>query len=99
MIPLSNGHRLDYLAASGALAYDGQGWPWEWPLRWAGLIDPRLFTVVTKTLTFQRRRGNLRWHKPWECVALIPGGAVNKVGLTNPGFRWWCSHVGPRVRR
>lgn len=33
MIELSNGHRFEFVAASGALAFDGRGWPWEWPLR------------------------------------------------------------------
>jgi dihydroorotate dehydrogenase (NAD+) catalytic subunit len=28
------------------------------------------------------------WH-PWTCVRLIRGGAVNSVGLTNPGLDWW----------
>jgi dihydroorotate dehydrogenase len=79
------------------LAFDSAGWPWEWPLRWTGLIRPNLFTVVSKTLTRRPRRGNLRWYKPWSCVRLIPGGAVNKVGLTNPGIDWWCDAVGPKV--
>ncbi len=97
MIKLPNGHYLEYVVASGALAFDGKGWPWEWPLRWCGLINPRLFTVVIKTLTRFPREGNLRWHKPWECVRLIPGGAVNKVGLTNPGIEWWCKKIGPKA--
>ena len=99
MIELSNGHSFEYMAASGALAYDGRGWPWEWPLRWAGLLDPRLFTVVTKTLTAQPRRGNLRWTHPWSCVVRIPGGVVNAVGLTNPGIDWWIRKVGPKVEK
>ena len=61
MIRLSNGREFEYMAASGALAYDGRGWWWEWPLRWCGLLDPSLFTIVTKTLTRHPRRGNLRW--------------------------------------
>ena len=97
MITLSNGHRFEYMAASGALAFDGKGWPWERPLVWSGLIRPELFTVVIKTLTRQPRKGNLRWWKPWTCTRLIPGGAVNKIGLTNPGIEWWCAHVGPRL--
>jgi len=100
MITLSNGHQLQYVVASGALAFDGLGWPWEWPLRWVGLIDPKLFTIVTKTLTLKPRRGNLRWYKPWSCVKLLPGGgALNKIGLTNAGFDWWCETVAPKVAK
>ena len=97
MITLSNGHRFQYMVASGALGFDGQGWPWERPLVRLGLIRPELFTVVIKSLTREPRAGNLRWWKPWDCVRLIPGGSVNKVGLTNPGIEWWCREVGPRL--
>ena len=97
MIRLSNGHVLDHVVASGSLAFDGKGWPWERPMVAAGLIRPELFTVVLKTLTRDPRRGNLRWHSPWSCVALVPGGAVNKVGLTNPGVDWWVRDVGPKL--
>lgn len=99
MIPLRNGHVLEYVAASGALAFDGRGWPWEWPLRWAGLLDPRCFSIVIKSLTRLPRAGNLRWLQPWRCVRLLPGGVVNAIGLTNPGIEWWCRTVGPRVAR
>lgn len=85
------------MVASGALAFNGKGWPWERPLVWLGLIKPELFTVVIKSLTRNRRAGNLRWWKPWTCVRLIPGGSVNKVGLSNPGIEWWCKDVGPRL--
>lgn len=97
MIRLSNGHRLDHVVSSGALAFDGRGWAWERPLVKAGLIRPDLFTVVLKTLTRAPRAGNLRWYDPWSCVRLVPGGSVNKVGLTNPGIDWWCRDVGPRI--
>ncbi len=97
MIRLSNGHRLDYVVASGSLAFDGRGWLWEKPLVSAGLIRPELFTVVLKTLTRQPRAGNLKWHRPWDCVRLVPGGAVNKVGLTNPGIDWWVREIGPGI--
>ena len=97
MIRLSNGHEVKYLVASGALGFDGQGWPWEKPLFKLGLIKLGLFTTVIKTLTMKPRVGNLRWWKPWSCVRLIPGGSVNKVGLTNPGIDWWCDEVGPHL--
>lgn len=69
------------MVASGALAFDGLGWWWERPLVRFGLVKPELFTVVLKTLTRQPRKGNLRWWKPWDCVALIKDGAVNKVAF------------------
>lgn len=97
MITLSNGHAFKYMVASGSLAFDGKGWPWERPLIWFGLIKPELFTVVIKTLTRNPRPGNLRMWKPWTCVRLIPGGSVNKVGLTNPGVEWWCGDIGPNL--
>src|SRR4029453_3075472 len=97
MIHLSNGHSFEYMAASGALAYDGRGWPWERPLHLLGLLDPKLFTVVTKTLTEQPRQGNLRWSHPWPCVKHLPSGVVNAVGLTNPGLGWWLKKVGPGI--
>lgn len=97
MITLSNGHAFEYMVASGALAFDGRGWPWEWPLRWMGLINPKLFTIVTKTLTPLPRRGNLRWSHPWSTVSLIPKGTVNAIGLTNPGFDWWLKAVAPQI--
>lgn len=97
MVILSNGHAFEYMVASGALAFDGKGWLWERPLVWLGLIKPELFTVVIKSLTRNPRSGNLRWWKPWTCVRLIPGGSVNKVGLTNPGVEWWCREIGPKL--
>jgi dihydroorotate dehydrogenase (NAD+) catalytic subunit len=103
VIRLSNGHNIEYVVASGALGFDGQGWWWERLLVWLGFIKPELFTVVLKTLTLNPRKGNLCWHKPWtwlpwspwSCVRFVKGGAVNKVGLTNPGLDDWARNVGP----
>lgn len=106
MITLSNGHAFKYMVASGALGFNPQkGWLWDRPLIWLGLIKPELFTAVIKTLTRYPRRGNLRWwnpltwlpFSPWSCVRFLPGGAVNKVGLTNKGFDWWCEKVAPKI--
>jgi len=94
MITLSNGHKFEYMVASGALGFDGKGYPHEWPLRWMGLINPSLFTVVAKTVTYKPRKGNLRWYCPWKCIRLMPGGVVNAVGLTNKGIGWWCEEKG-----
>lgn len=58
MIELSNGYKLDFLASSGALGYDGKGYWWEQPLRWIKLLDINKFTPITKTLTYAHREGN-----------------------------------------
>ncbi|MFA6417474.1 MAG: hypothetical protein WCW61_04830 [Patescibacteria group bacterium] len=97
MIKLSNGYEFEYVTASGSLGFRLKGWPWERLLVWLGLIKPELFTNVIKTLTRHPRKGNLRWWKPWTCVRLIPGGAVNKVGLSNKGIDWWCEQVAPKI--
>jgi len=97
MIQLSNGHSFEFMAASGALGFDGQGWPWEQPLRLVGLFKPELFTVVVKSLTLKPRKGNLLWYNPLRCVRLISDGVVNAVGLTNPGIDWWIKEMYPRV--
>lgn len=97
MIRLTNGHEFQYMAASGALGFDGKGWFWEQPSRWLGKIDPSLFTIVTKTLTRWPIKGNLSMWHPWTCVKLLKGGVVNAVGLTNPGFDYWFEHIAPKI--
>lgn len=99
MITLSNGHSFEHMAASGALAFDGQGWAWEQPLKWIKLFDPTLFTIVIKTLTRKPRRGNLRWYNPLRCIRLLPSGSVNAVGLTNPGIEWWSKTIGGSIHK
>lgn len=90
MIVLSNDYKFDFGCASGAMAFHGNGWWWEQPWRWLGYLNPKEFTVIVKTLTYEPRVGNLRWYAPWRAVRLLPNAsAVNAVGLTNPGFRWW----------
>lgn len=105
MITLSNGHRFEYVVASGAAGFAGRYWWFERPLVWFGLIKPELFTIVLKTLTLEPIKGNLNWWKPWtwlpfspwSCVRHVPGGTVNKVGLTNLGFDWWIQKVAPTI--
>lgn len=95
MIRLSNGHEFEYMVSSGALAFDGKGWPWERPLFWFWLIDPSLFTIVLKSVTRYQRKGNMQhfWDGP-KVVKLLPNiwnpnGTVNAVGLTNMGIEKW----------
>lgn len=99
MIKLKNNYKLDFICASGALGWYGEGWWWERPLRWLGFICSEELTVVSKTLTFEPVVGNLRWWCPWRCVRLIKGGAVNAVGLTNPGYRWWIEKIPARIEK
>ena len=108
MIRFSNSHELTFACASGALAFDGRGWPWEFPFRWLGLLDPKAFTVVAKTITVDPIVGNLSLLHPWTCVALLGEkdnngknqlGATNAVGLTNPGALHWVTKCYPRAKR
>ncbi len=96
MISLSNGEELRFVSASGALGYDGRGWPWEWPFRWTGLLDPSRFANITKTLTLSPRKGNFRWYR--SCVKILKNkSVVNAFGLSNPGIDWWLQKVDPKL--
>ncbi len=99
MIKLSNGHVLKYVVASGALAFDGKGWWWERIFVWLGRINPTLFTVITKTLTREPRKGNYRWWNPFRVIAIRRNYIVNAVGLKNKGIEWFCKKIGPKVNR
>jgi dihydroorotate dehydrogenase len=102
-IKLSNGRVIYYMAASATLGFDGRGYPpldTLLSLKLPGLkplLDPGLFTIVTKTLTLHERKGNYRWYYPPSCIRLIRSGSVNAVGLTNPGIRWWLREIVPRI--
>jgi len=98
MIRFSNGHVFEYMAASGALGFDGQGWPWEkmlglarLPGRKSSLFDPSLFTVVLKTITLPPRPGHLL------AVRFIDGGVVNAMRLGNKGLDWFVEKIGPKI--
>jgi len=97
MIELSNRHCLEYMTGSGALAYDGQGWPWEWPLVMTGLIKPEFFTSIVRTLTLKPERGNFNLLNPFGCIRIIPNGVVNAVGLYNIGIEKWAKKYGPKI--
>lgn len=99
MIELSNGHRFEFMVASGALAFDGRGWPWEWPLRWIGLLDPHLFTIVTKTITRRPEKGNFHWYNPLDVLRPLKDGWVNAIGLSNSGIDWWIRNCYPRIEK
>ena len=104
MIELSNGHRLEFLVASGALGFDGKGYIWEQPFRWISLIRPSAFSaIVLKTLTYEERVGNLKWNNGFQVVKRIKDhqgecvGHVNSIGLTNPGFKKWYKEISPTL--
>ena len=97
MIELPNGHKLEYIAASGTLGFDGKGWSLDKLLKAVGLLDLSRLTVVMKTVTMKSTAGNFRWYKPQSSIRFIENGVVNTVGLTNPGIEWWCCEVGPKV--
>jgi dihydroorotate dehydrogenase len=100
MIKLKNDHELNYVIASGALSYDGKGWLWEKPLYKLGLIRPSFFSIVIKTITLDPHNGNLRWWKPWTCIRHLPDGSIlNKIGLTNPGAKWWFQKIGNKINK
>ena len=94
MIALSNGHKFEFCAGSGSLAFDGRGWPWEQHLRLLGKVDPHLLTVIIKTLTPDPWEGNLRRYTPWKVIKFIDGkgevvnplfAALPLIGLPLPG--------------
>lgn len=87
MIELSNGYKLEYLAASGALGFDGKGYWWEYPFKVLNMFDTSLFTPITKTLTHLPEKGNLGLLGP--CVRFVKGGVLNAMGLPNPGLCVW----------
>lgn len=97
MIEFPNGHNIEFLVASGALGFDGQGWFWEKPLKWIGLIDNNLFTIVLKTITLEPRKGNHVWYNPFKCIRFIDDGVINCIGLSNNGFKWFKEIIIPNI--
>ena len=78
-----------WFVASGALGWDGSGWPWEKPLVWSRIIDPSLFTITTKTLTLNPNKGD------WRAVKIYRRGVWNNMGLPNKGLHWWLNKHCP----
>lgn len=104
MIRFFNGHELTFACGSGALAFDGRGWWFEWPYRWLGQIDPKALTVVAKTVTMEPVKGNYVWWHPWTCIRKLKDefgrrGMVNAVGLTNPGIVKWITRDYPKAKK
>lgn len=89
MIKLSNGHELEFLAASGALGFNGKGYWWEYPFKVFNMFDTSLFTPVTKTLTYMPEKGNCKRYNDFSCVKFLKNGVLNAMGLPNPGIYEW----------
>lgn len=89
MIKLSNGYELEFLAASGALGFNGKGYWWEYPLKVFNMFDTSLFTTVTKTLTYLPEKGNCKKYNYFSCVKFLKNGVLNAMGLPNPGIYKW----------
>ena len=87
-IKFNNGKEIQFFASSGALGFDGKGWPWERLLP-KKYFDPSLFCVVLKTVTIYEGRGNGFF--PWIKIRPIFRkrrlvGWVNALGLPGPPF-------------
>ena len=95
MINLSNGHSFEYLIASGAMGYYGNGWGfkfWELPLKWCKIIDLSKFTIVTKTITRFPRSGN-----GINTIRFKKDGIINANGLRNMGFYDWYTNKNLKI--
>lgn len=106
MITLANGYKFEFVVASGAWGFDGDDAGhgfiklWKKIPRWLGYFDRDLFTVIIKSLTYQKRTGNLTLFRPWRCVRSLGNGSyVNAVGLTNPGYQYWIENYWPRMEK
>jgi hypothetical protein len=89
LIIFSNNYKADIFAASGSLGLTGDGYFWEFPLRWAGIIRPHDLTIITKTLTYFPRQGNYNRWKPWQTISFLKDCIINCHGLTNEGYQCW----------
>ena len=87
MIEFPNSYRFDYMTASGAMGYYGNGWTWEKPLIFLNIINPSLFANVTKTITYHPKKGNKF------AVHILNNGIVNALGLPNPGIDSWIENL------
>lgn len=92
MIELSNGYEMEFIAASGALGFDGKGYWWEYPLKIINMFDTSLFTPITKTLTYLPEEGNCNKFNYFSCVRILKDGVLNVMGLPNPGIYEWAKN-------
>ncbi|NTU98697.1 hypothetical protein HGA64_01675 [Candidatus Falkowbacteria bacterium] len=83
-------------ASSGAMNFAGQGWPYHEYYRHIPGFGFEGVTMITKTITLNRRYGNMPLDKNLqpietrpECIYVdfLRGLALNAVGLSGPGVR------------
>jgi len=87
---------------------------WEKILVGLGLIDLSLFTTVLKSISVKSHRGNRPLYRVVKFIsengqvvsslrALIQpksiAGAINAIGLDNPGFDYWLNKIYPKILR
>jgi len=96
-IKLSNDYVLDHVVASGGLEFGGKGWLWDRPLIWLGLIDPSLFIIFGKSITYEPKKGKSSLVEALGMCFATSGRDVNKVGLTNPGFDVFMKSIVPHI--
>lgn len=87
---------------------------WEKILAGLGLIDLNLFTTVLKSISVKPHRGNRPLYRVVKFIsengqvvsslrALIQSksiaGAINAIGLDNPGFDYWLNKIYPEILR
>lgn len=97
MIALSNGHKIDIVAASGAMGYTGDGYLHQRLYYWLNYINPYDLTIITKTLTHKPLKGNYKSFKPWQTVRNYKNYVINAYGLTNNGYEWWLNKPLKRI--
>lgn len=102
MITLSNGYSFDVIAASGALGFDGRGWPHQKifnyflkKIKSKRAVDFTAITKVGKTITYEPRKSN----HPLKSVRLVKGGVVNAIALGNMGLEAYCEYYAPKVKK
>ena len=97
MITLKNGKKLEFLLASGMMGFDGKGATWAYKILYKflgklGLFDPKLFTIITKTITLPRLKGCKK-------IRPIKDGWWNNYGLDNPGLTGFLNRYIPAIRK
>lgn len=98
MLTLSNGYSFEFCCAAGALGFDGRGYWWDKPYLWTGRLRPEDFTIITKSVTLYKNKGEYRWYKWWKTFSWNKVSVWNKLGLPNPGIQWWIQYIYPNLR-
>lgn len=97
MITLSNGKKLLFLMASGMMGFDGKGATIAHrtmykTMKFFGLYDPSLFTIITKTVTLRHVKGSKK-------IRPLRNGWWNNWGLDNPGLFSFLEKYAPLLKK